>query len=117
MDSSENGVQDTPGSPDVFIGIGVGKAERWATALDRDGRKIHDRLTGPCPATSPGCGTCRSAWKSAAVCWWPWDQPAAIGALAVAVARDTSLAVGHLPGGVGAARRGLDAWGCQDRQA
>ena len=24
---------------DVFIGIDVGKAEHWATALDRDGRR------------------------------------------------------------------------------
>ena len=27
----------------VFIGIDVGKSEHWATALDRDGRRIHDR--------------------------------------------------------------------------
>ncbi len=24
---------------EVFIGVDVGKAERWATALNRDGRK------------------------------------------------------------------------------
>ena len=28
---------------DVFIGIDVGKAEHWATALSREGRKVLDR--------------------------------------------------------------------------
>ena len=28
---------------DVFIGIDVGKSEHWATALNRDGRKVFDR--------------------------------------------------------------------------
>ena len=31
----------------VFIGIDVGKSEHWATALDRDGRRIHDRALLP----------------------------------------------------------------------
>lgn len=31
---------------DVFIGIDVGKAEHWATALSRGGKKVHD--TAPC---------------------------------------------------------------------
>lgn len=30
----------------VFIGVDVGKSEHWATALDRDGRKIYDRALG-----------------------------------------------------------------------
>ena len=28
---------------DVFIGIDVGKAEHWATALSREGRRVLDK--------------------------------------------------------------------------
>ena len=28
---------------EVFIGIDVGKAEHWATALNQEGRKVFDR--------------------------------------------------------------------------
>jgi len=79
----------------VFIGIDVGKSEHWATALDRDGRRIHDRalpndesrlrdLYKPVEAPAGGGGV--------------GAQPATIGALAVAVAQDMGVAVGYLPG-------------------
>lgn len=74
---------------------GVGKAEHWATALTRDGRKVFDkalpndetrlrdlyeRLTGHGPVLVVV------------------DQPATIGALAVCVAQDMGITVGYLPG-------------------
>lgn len=80
---------------EVFVGIDVGKAEHWATALTRDGRKVFDkalpndetrlrdlyeRLTGHGPVLVVV------------------DQPATIGALAVCVAQDMGITVGYLPG-------------------
>ena len=38
------------------------------------------------------------SWPTTGTCWWWFDQPATIGALAVAVAQDMGTAVGYLPG-------------------
>ena len=80
---------------DVFIGIDVGKAEHWATALSREGRKVLDR-------TLPNDEErLRALYKKLADhgnLLVVVDQPATIGALAVAVAQDMGITVGYLPG-------------------
>ena len=79
----------------VFIGIDVGKSEHWATALDRDGRRIHDR------ALPNDESRLRDLYKHLAEhgrVLVVVDQPATIGALAVAVAQDMGVTVGYLPG-------------------
>ena len=79
----------------VFIGIDVGKSEHWATALDRDGRRIHDR------ALPSDESRLRDLYRHLAEhgrVLVVVDQPATIGALAVAVAQDMGVTVGYLPG-------------------
>ena len=80
---------------DVFIGIDVGKSEHWATALSRDGRKVLDR------ALPNDEERLRALYKKLADhgnLLVVVDQPATIGALAVAVAQDMGITVGYLPG-------------------
>ena len=79
----------------VFIGIDVGKSEHWATALSRDGRKVLDR------ALPNDEERLRALYKKLADhgnLLVVVDQPATIGALAVAVAQDMGITVGYLPG-------------------
>ena len=53
-------------------------------------------MTGPWQATRPACAASTSASAARGTCWWPVGRPATIGG--VAVARDTGIAVGYLPG-------------------
>ncbi|OLO76274.1 IS110 family transposase [Actinomyces oris] len=79
----------------VFIGIDVGKSEHWATALSRDGQKVLDR------ALPNDEERLRAVYKKLAdhgSLLVVVDQPATIGALAVAVAQDMGITVGYLPG-------------------
>ena len=69
----------------VFIGIDVGKSEHWATALDRDGRRIHDRALPNDESRLRGLYERLSRKGHPLVVV---DQPATIGAQAVAVAQD-----------------------------
>lgn len=39
---------------DVFVGIDVGKADHWATALSRDGASLFDKALGQSPRDSAG---------------------------------------------------------------
>ena len=74
---------------------GVGKAEHWATALSRDGQKVLDR------ALPNDEERLRALYKKLAdhgSLLVAVDQPATIGALAVAVAQDMGITVGYLPG-------------------
>jgi len=80
---------------DVFVGLDVGKSDHHAVALDRSGKRLYDR-TLPNDETRlreilTGLG--RHGKVLLVV-----DQPATIGALPVAVARDMGAAVGYLPG-------------------
>lgn len=79
----------------VFIGIDVGKSEHWATALSRDGQKVLDK------ALPNDEERLRALYKKLADhgnLLVVVDQPATIGALAVAVAQDMGITVGYLPG-------------------
>ncbi len=80
---------------DVFIGIDVGKSDHWATALTRDGKKLFDRAL---PNDEARLRDLYDRLGSHGRVLVVVDQPATIGALAVAVAQDEGLAVGYLPG-------------------
>ena len=79
----------------VFCGLDVGKGTHHAVALAPDGRRLHD---GPLPqdeARLRALFTDLGAHGSVLVVV---DQPATIGALPVAVARDAGAQVAYLPG-------------------
>ena len=83
------------GDIDVFIGVDVGKAEHWATALDSAGKTLFDK------ALPNNESRLRDLYKQLAEhgrVLVVVDQPATIGALAVAVAQDMGVTVGYLPG-------------------
>ena len=74
---------------------GVGKSEHWATTLSQEGRKVLDR------ALPNDEERLRALYKKLADhghLLVVVDQPATIGALAVAVAQDMGITVGYLPG-------------------
>ena len=80
---------------DVFIGIDVGKSEHWATALSRDGRKVFDKAL---PNDEERLRALYEKLGDHGNLLVVVDQPATIGALAVAVAQDMGITVGYLPG-------------------
>ena len=80
---------------DVFIGIDVGKSEHWATALTTAGARLHDR---PLPNDEGKLRDLYHRLSSHGSLLVVVDQPATIGALAVAVAQDMGITVGYLPG-------------------
>ena len=80
---------------EVFIGIDVGKSEHWATALSREGRKILDRAL---PNDEDRLREVYQRLQAKGQVLVVVDQPATIGALAVAVAQDMGITVGYLPG-------------------
>ena len=80
---------------DVFIGIDVGKSEHWATALSRDGRKVLDKAL---PNDEARLRSLYGKLADHGHLLVVVDQPATIGALAVAVAQDMGITVGYLPG-------------------
>lgn len=74
---------------------GVGKTDHWATALSRDGRKVLDKPLANDEARLRSLyGKLADHGRLLVVV----DQPATIGALAVAVAQDMGITVGYLPG-------------------
>lgn len=80
----------------VYLGLDVGKGEHHATALTPAGKKVYDKRL---PNTEPKLRELFTALQDkhgtvlAVV-----DQPASIGALPLAVARDTGCQVAYLPG-------------------
>ena len=83
------------GDIEVFIGIDVGKSEHWATALSRDGQKVLDRAL---PNDEDRLREVYQRLQAKGQVLVVVDQPATIGALAVAVAQDMGITVGYLPG-------------------
>ena len=79
----------------VFIGIDVGKSEHWATALSRDGQKVLERAL---PNDEDRLREVYQRLQAKGQVLVVVDQPATIGALAVAVAQDMGITVGYLPG-------------------
>ena len=83
------------GDIEVFIGIDVGKSEHWATALSRDGQKVLDKAL---PNDEDRLREVYQRLQAKGQVLVVVDQPATIGALAVAVAQDMGITVGYLPG-------------------
>ena len=71
------------------------KAEHWATALDSAGKTLFDKVL---PNNESRLRDLYKRLGEHGRLLVVVDQPATIGALAVAVARDTGIAVGYLPG-------------------
>ena len=74
---------------------GVGKSEDWATALSWDGQKVLDRAL---PNDEDRLREVYQRLQAKGQVLVVVDQPATIGALAVAVAQDMGITVGYLPG-------------------
>ena len=79
----------------VFVGLDVGKGEHHATALDPDGTRVHDR---PLPQDEEALRSLFTSLAEHGDVLVVVDQPASIGALPVAVARDVGVDVAYLPG-------------------
>ena len=74
---------------------GVGKSEHWATALSQEGRKVLERAL---PNDEERLRALYEKLADHGNLLVVVDQPATIGALAVAVAQDMGITVGYLPG-------------------
>jgi transposase len=79
----------------VFLGLDVGKEEHHACALDPAGKRVHDR---PLPQSETRIRDVLRALAEHGPVLVVVDQPASIGALAVAVARSLGIDVAYLPG-------------------
>lgn len=79
----------------VFCGLDVGKGEHHATALSPDGRRLLDK---PLPNSEPKLRALFATLARHGQVLVVVDQPASIGALPVAVARDAGCQVAYLPG-------------------
>ncbi len=79
----------------VFCGLDVGKETHHATALTPAGKKIHDR---PLPNDEPALRAVFTTLAAHGRVLVIVDQPASIGALSIAVARQMGLDVAYLPG-------------------
>ncbi|MEW9874243.1 IS110 family transposase, partial [Arthrobacter sp. HS15c] len=83
------------GSVDVFIGVDVGKDGHHAVALDKSGNRLLDRAL---PNDEDELRQILQDLGSHGRLLFVVDQPATVGALAVAVARADGAVVGYLPG-------------------
>jgi transposase len=79
----------------VFLGLDVGKQDHHAVGLNRDGKRLHD---APLPNTEAGLRKLFDKLGRHGRILAVVDQPASIGALPVAVARDCGHQVAYLPG-------------------
>ncbi|MFJ1709957.1 IS110 family transposase [Kitasatospora sp. NPDC088346] len=84
------------GDIDVYLGLDVGKGEHHATALTPAGKRVYDKRL---PNTEPKLREVFSKLQAKhGTVLMVVDQPASIGALPLAVARDTGCRVAYLPG-------------------
>ena len=79
----------------VFVGLDVGKGEHHACALDPGGKRLHDKAL---PNDEAALRTVLAGLGAHGRVLLVVDQPASIGALAIAVARDMGIEVAYLPG-------------------
>ena len=87
-----------PGDTDryaVFLGLDVGKGVHHACALDAAGARVHD---GPLQQDEARLRELYDRLAASGPVLVVVDQPASIGALAVAVARQVGVDVAYLPG-------------------
>ncbi|MGW3496602.1 IS110 family transposase [Streptomyces sp. NPDC001020] len=84
------------GEIDVYLGLDVGKGEHHATALTPAGKKVFDKRL---PNTEPKLREVFTKLQAKhGTVLVVVDQPASIGALPLAVARDAGCRVAYLPG-------------------
>ena len=79
----------------VFCGLDVGKGTHHAVALTPEGRRLHD---GELPQDEARLRALFATLAEHGPVLMVVDQPATIGALPVAVARDAGCEVAYLPG-------------------
>jgi transposase len=88
-------VSENDDSVDVFVGVDVGKVAHHAVALDVSGATLLDQSL---PQDEQHLREMIARLKVHGRVLFVVDQPATIGALALAVARAEGVAVGYLPG-------------------
>ena len=82
-------------TPDIIIGLDVGKIGHHACALTTTGEKIYDK---PLPQDEGALRDIFASMQTQGSVLMVVDQPNTIGALPIAVARDCGCTVGYLPG-------------------
>jgi transposase len=82
-------------SVQVFVGIDVGKGAHHAVALDRKGKRLLDSAL---PNDEAKLRALLGKLKEQGTVLLVVDQPATVGALPIAVARDEGVLVAYLPG-------------------
>ena len=80
---------------DIFLGLDVGKTDHWACAVTQDGTTIWNRTL---PNDETKLTKVYQELSAKGLVLVVVDQPATIGALAVAVAQHLGIAVAYLPG-------------------
>ena len=95
MSRSHNPRLGAGGSIEVFCGVDVAREVHHAVAVDRSGRRLVDRALPNDEAALRALFTELAVHGRLLVVV---DQPASIGALAIAVARSMGVEVGYLPG-------------------
>nr|WP_121161410.1 IS110 family transposase [Micromonospora pisi] len=80
---------------EIFCGVDVARETHYAVALDRDGRRLVERAL---PNDEPALRALFAELAEHGRLLMVVDQPASIGALAIAVARSMNIEVGYLPG-------------------
>jgi transposase len=83
------------GDVDVFLGLDVGKGEHHGTALTPAGKRVFDKRL---PNNEPKLRAMFNKLLAHGTVLVVVDQPASIGALPLAVARDAGCQVAYLPG-------------------
>ncbi|MGF6506083.1 IS110 family transposase [Paraburkholderia sp. 32] len=82
-------------SVDVFVGVDVGKGHHHAVALDRTGKRLYNKAL---PNDEAKLRAVITELKTHGQLLFVVDQPATVGALPLAVARDEGVLVAYLPG-------------------
>ncbi len=82
-------------TPDIIIGLDVGKTSHHACALTTTGERIYDK---PLPQEEAALREIFASMQTHGSVLMVVDQPNTIGALPIAVARDCGCTVGYLPG-------------------
>ncbi|WP_218714114.1 transposase, partial [Arthrobacter sp. BF1] len=80
---------------DIFLGLDVGKTDHWACAVTKDGTKVWNRTL---PNDEARIVEVYQGLRTQGTVLVVVDQPATIGALAVAVAQHLGIPVAYLPG-------------------
>ncbi len=95
MALSDRTIAMSTARPDIFLGLDVGKTDHWACALTDSGQVLWNKTLPNSESELIHIYRALSAKGRVLVVV---DQPATIGALAIAVAQDMGVEVAYLPG-------------------